>query len=69
MTKEKLFELCISSTLHVHKSALAKGYVGVNDGGKIFPYEGRYGSGYVVHLPTKFSKCSNRFHRVAYYVY
>lgn len=69
MTKEKLFEMCIKSTLHVHKAALAKGYIGVNEGDRIYPYEGIYGSGYVIHLPTKFSKCSNRYHRVIYYVY
>lgn len=69
MTKEKLIDLCISSTLHVHHAALAKGYVGVNEDDRIHLYEGRFGSGYIVHVPTKLSNCSNSYHRVIYYVY
>lgn len=69
MTKEKLIELCISSTLHVHHAALAKGYVGVNEDDRMRIYEGRFGSGYIVHVPTELSNCSNSYHRVIYYIY
>lgn len=69
MTKEKIFELCISSTLHVRHAVLGKGCIGVNEDDRIYPYEGRFGKGYIVHMPTELSKCSNSYHRVIYYVY
>lgn len=69
MTKEKLIELCTHSTLHIRHSALTRGYQSVKAEHCVFPYAGRFGRGYVLHVPTKLSACSNSYHRIYYFVY
>ena len=69
MTREKLIELCMTSTLHFKHSALERGYQSVKEKNCVFPYIGKFGSGYVLHIPTKHSKCSNSYHRIDYFVY
>lgn len=69
MTKEDLLEMCVHSTLHMHHSALIRGYQSVKEKRCVFMYVGKFGSGYVLHVPTKVSACSNSYHRIYYLIF
>ena len=83
--KESLVSIKISETFHAddvdyledalsilgfpyHHRALARGYQPVNDL-RVERYSGKFGSGYIFHLPTKNSFCrGNSTHTIYYYI-
>lgn len=60
-------ELIGEVDIEYHHSALARGYVGVNNGYQS-DYEGRYGMGFIKHIPTRQSNCNNNYHMIEYYI-
>lgn len=51
-----------------HHSARARGYVR-KDGFSFITYNGKYGTGYVAHLPTRLvPTMSSRFHPIFYII-
>ena len=62
---EELKKKIHSGELVFHHEAWAKGYESRKGKGYAVPYSGRYGIGYVVHMPSWYS---TRYHHVYYYI-
>lgn len=57
----------------LHHSAVARGYCPVYNHNAIEPYNGRYGSGYIVHEASRrpsiqWGYRSDSYHRIFYYI-
>lgn len=53
--------------IYRHHTAVARGYVGVN-GEHIEWYKGKFGTGYVMHYSSKYSKRGNGHHLIEYMI-
>lgn len=58
---------CKQVHLTLHHSALARGYCR-KDSARNEDYQGKFGVGYIEHVPTKWSDCSNSYHKIRYYL-
>ena len=65
MTKKEL-----KNAYYLHHKASRRGYTRVADIGKIIPYKGRFGTGYIMLLGQHFrnGKYSTQYEDIAYYV-
>ena len=60
---------CKTTTLHYHHSALSRGYQ-CKDFERVDHYNGRFGRGYVRHIPNAVNCIgTNNYHTIEYYVY
>lgn len=58
----------MKSNLIYHHSSLCRGYLR-KDCGFEQPYSGRFGFGFIKHIPNCNRKVSNNYHWIDYYIY
>lgn len=51
-----------------HHHALARGYRSLSSGCHLDEYDGKFGRGYILHVPNALRPCGNRFHWIVYFV-
>jgi hypothetical protein len=74
MNYKELQQLVATGKVRYHHRALQRGYYGKKQRAshpitEVVPYSGRFGKGYIRHIPTVESRCSNDYHAVEYYIF
>ena len=74
MTYKDLEQLIAAGKVRYDHRSLQRGYFGKkqlakNPNTEVVPYSGRFGNGYIRHICTVDSSCSNDYHAVDYYVF
>jgi len=74
MTYKDLQQLIATGKVRYHHRALQRGYYGKKQLAKypdteVNTYSGRFGRGYIRHIPTVESFCSNDYHVIEYYIF
>ena len=77
MTYKKLEQLVATGKVRYHHRSLQRGYYGKRQLAKhpeteVVTYIGRFGNGYIRHIPTMesfFSRYTNDYHAVEYYIF
>lgn len=74
MTYKDLEQLIATGVIRYDHRALQRGYYGKKQRAshpdtEVVPYTGRFGRGYIRHIPTVDSFCSNDYHAVEYYIF
>jgi hypothetical protein len=74
MIYKELEQLIETGKVRYHHRALQRGYFGKKQLAslpitEVVPYSGRFGRGYIRHIPTVDSFCSNDYHAIEYYIF
>lgn len=74
MTYKDLQQLIETGKVRYSHRALQRGYFRKKQLTKypiteVVPYSGRFGRGYIRHIPTVDSFCSNDYHAIEYYIF
>lgn len=74
MTYKDLQQLVATGKVRYDHRALQRGYFRKKQLAKypdteVVPYSGRFGKGYIRHICTVDSSCSNDYHAIEYYIF
>ena len=74
MTYKDLEQLIATGKVRYDHRALQRGYFGKKQlaslpNTEVVTYSGRFGKGYIRHIPTVESFCSNDYHAIEYYIF
>lgn len=74
MNYKELQQLIATGKVRYNHRALRRGYFRKKQLAKypdteVVPYSGRFGRGYIRHIPTVDSFCSNDYHAIEYYLF
>jgi len=74
MTNKELQQLIETGKVRYDHRSLQRGYFRKKQlaslpNTEVVPYSGRFGRGYIRHIPTVDSFCSNDYHAIEYYIF